>query len=333
MSEMRTYDYQELLADLHLGALGADERSALEARLRDDPELAREHQRLSQACSALETVRAEPVPPGLHQRIAARVRAAGPPPTLRVADGLESGQVYSLKLQSFRDIAAVAAMIVLAVGVGVPGLLHLRERNQRMICADNMAQIGRGMQAYALAANGSLPFAGWDGGRYSWRPTTDPGVVVQPNRQHLYLLVKVGLVSPEAFVCPSSDGVPMSGRADQFSDFPQSANLSYAYQNMAGVRPSPQRDQPNMPILSDDNPLFDGGLPRLDRLTVDGRHDLNSRAHGGAGQNLLTLDGRSIWTTTPYSGVNGDNVWLLDRRTEYTGREGPQTSTDAHLIK
>jgi hypothetical protein len=124
--------------------------------------------------------------------------------------------------------------------------------------------------------------------------------------------------------------------ADQLErrqDFIESRNISYAYQNMAGVRPS-LRSTPDLPIFADDTPLFADGLPLLDlrRLGSDPAA-LNSRSHGGRGQNILTLDGRSIWTTTPLAGVRGNNIWTLDGVTEYTGREGPQSATDSHLLK
>ena len=106
---------------------------------------------------------------------------------------------------------------------------------------------------------------------------------------------------------------------------------------MAGVRPS-ANDDPDLPIMADDNPLFADGLPLFDarrwqRLPWGDAADVNSRAHGGAGQNILTLDGRVRWTTTPLSGVEGDNIWILRDVAEYTGREGPAAATDSHLLK
>ena len=104
---------------------------------------------------------------------------------------------------------------------------------------------------------------------------------------------------------------------------------------MAGVRPS-LLDNPELPILADNNPCFDDGRPLFDALTRLGMHDpakSNSRAHRGTGQNVLTLDGRVIWKTTPNSGVNGDNIWTLEKISDYNGREGPESKTDSHLLK
>jgi hypothetical protein len=36
---------------------------------------------------------------------------------------------------------------------------------------------------------------------------------------------------------------------------------------------------------------------------------------------------------TPDAGVDGDNIWTLQGVSTYTGREGPASAADAHLIK
>jgi hypothetical protein len=310
------HEFDPNLLDYHLGQLSEPEQRAFQRRLVDDPSLAAENEALAGVLDALGCLRDTATPPGLAERVRARVAAA---PALRVSRAAaadlellerENGRRI-IPMHNFRDIAAVAAMIVIAVGVGVPGVLHLRERNQRMACAYNLAQVGRGVQAYATVFSDNLPFVGWNGGN-SWQPSNDPRVLV----------------------CPGGRDVPMATeQLDRRQDFIESRNISYAYQNMAGVRPS-LRSDPDLPIFADDTPLFADGLPLFDlrRLAGDPAA-LNSRSHGGHGQNILTLDGRSVWTTTPFVGVHGNNIWTLDGVTEYTGREGPQSATDSHLLK
>ncbi|MBI5865472.1 MAG: hypothetical protein HZB38_13380 [Planctomycetes bacterium] len=235
-----------------------------------------------------------------------------------------------------REVLAVAAMIVLAVGVGVPGLLHMRERSQRTACAWNLGQIGRGMQAYANAFKDSLPFAGWSSVS-SWRPTAEPGVAVVPNRRHIYPLVRAEFVPAAAFVCPSSESVAMpSDQVRNHDDFLESRNVSYASQNMAGVRPSVRLDS-SVVVAADDNPLFADGLPMIDfaaqRLGLSDPAQSNSRVHGGVGQNVLRLHGGSEWVISPNCGVDQDNIWTLEGVKRYTGREGPASANDTHLLK
>ena len=340
MSSSPDSEFDPRLLDLHLGRLSERQRAEIEARIKRDPVLASQNEALAAMFQALDGVReAEPrLPQGLTEKISARVAAADPPPRVvrpprtSTADFADLADTGVIRMRSFRDIAAVAAMIVLAVGLGVPSMLHMRERGQRTLCTQNLANIGRGMQSYAMANNNSLPFAGW-GANSSWRPTDEPGVKVLPNRRNAYLLLRDGRVYARVFVCPSSGDVPMpDDQVRNRDDFLESRNLSYAYQNMAGVRPS-LRDNPDLPVFGDDNPLFDNGWPLFETLGLSDPAKANSRAHGGAGQNILTLDGNVKWHTRPNVGINHDNIWTLDYVDEYTGREGPKSQTDSHLLK
>ena len=336
-------EFDPKLLDLHLGLLSERERADLGQRINSDPILKSQNEALTIMFEALQGERAaEPeLPAGLTEKISARVAAAGPPPRVirparktaaRLAE-MDGGRV--IRLRSFRDIAAVAAMIVLAVGLGVPSMLHMRARGHRVACSENLAQIGRGMQSYAMANHDSLPFAGWSGDS-SWRPTDEPGLNVLPNRRHVYALLRSGRVPARIFVCPSARDLPMPDEQVPYhNDFLESRNVSYAYQNMAGVRPS-LGDNPDLPVLGDDNPLFDNGLPLFAVTRSLGLSDpaqANSRAHGGAGQNILTIRGNVKWITSPNAGIDGDNIWTLRGVSEYTGREGPRSSTDSHLLK
>jgi hypothetical protein len=343
MSSSPDSEFDPMLLDLHLGRLSEHERTALEQRIQSDPGLRAENEALATMFQALSSVREpEPdLPAGLIGKISARVAAVGPPlrvtrPGRRTAAELaEAEGARVIRLHSFREIAAVAAMIVLAIGLGVPSMLHMRERGQRIACAANLADIGRGMQAYALANNGALPFAGWNANS-TWRPTDEPGLNVLPNRRQVYPLLRFGHVPARLFVCPSANDLPMpEDQVPYHNDFLESRNVSYAYQNMAGVRPA-LRDNPDLPVLGDDNPFFDNGWPLFAVMRSLGLSDpakTNSRVHGGAGQNILTIRGNVKWMTTPNCGIDGDNIWTLDGVEEYTGREGPQTSTDSHLLK
>lgn len=334
------HEFDSRLLDLHLGLLSDEERADVLKRVAADAETASQHEALTAMFDALGAARrVQPeLPAGLIEKISANVAAAGPPPRVvrpthePAREFEEHANIGVIRLGNLREIAAVAAVIVMAVGLGVPSLLQLRERGRRVGCVNNMAGIGRGMQSYAMANLGSLPFAGW-GSNNSWRPTADPQVDIQPNRSHVYRIVLAHQAPARLFVCPSSRDVPMSEeQVAVFDDFPESRNVSYAYQNMAGLRPSLE-DNPDLPVLGDDNPLFDNGVPLFRALGFADPANANSRAHGGAGQNVLTLRGAVKWMVTPNAGLNGDNIWTLNGVEEYTGREGPQTASDSHLLK
>jgi hypothetical protein len=343
MSSSPESEFDPQLLELHLGRLSGRERDALEERIRSDAGLRSQHEALTAMFQALSRARdPEPrLPTGLTDKISARVAAAEPPlrvtrPARRAAAELaELEGARLIRLHSFREIVAVAAIIVFAVGLGVPSVLHMRERAHRYACTENLANIGRGMQAYAMANHGGLPFVGWSGNSI-WRPTDEPGLDVLPNRRHVYPLLRNGYVHARILVCPSASDLPMpEDQIPYHDDFLESRNLSYAYQNMAGVRPS-LRDDPDLPVLADDNPLFDNGWPLFAVMRSLGLSDptqANSRVHGGAGQNILTLGGYVRWKDTPNCGVDGDNIWTLEDVDEYTGREGPRSTADSHLLK
>ena len=338
-------EFDPRLLDLHLGQLSSEERAALEQRIQGDPDLTMQNEALAAMFRALNSDRqSQPEPPiGLAETISARVAAAGAPPRVIRPARKTAAQLAEqfndraiIRLHSFREIAAVAAVIVLAIGLGVPSMLQMRQRGQRILCSEHLASIGRGMQSYALANNNALPFAGWNAGANTWRPTDQPNLRVLPNRQHAYCLVRNAYVPARIFICPSTPALPMpDAQAANYDDFLEASNVSYAYQNMAGVRPS-LSDNPDLPVFGDDNPLFDNGFPLLELMRSLGLTDptrANSRAHDGAGQNILTIRGTVKWFKTPIAGVKGDNIWTLQGVDEYTGREGPQTTTDSHLLK
>ncbi len=331
--------FDAALLDYHLGHLDEGERARVEQRIQSDPGFAGQHEALSAVFRAL---RASPAPapaPDLAARIRQRVSAA-PSLSLRprsLRQLIERHQQPGLlRLYSFRDVAAVAAVIVLMVGVGVPGLLHMRERGERIACSMNLAQLGRGLQSYAMSSNGALPFVGWSSNA-SWQPSHEPQVVTIHNRRHLYPLLSGSYVMPSWFVCPSTRDIPMpDAEIARHSDFLESRNISYASQNMAGQRPS-LHDFPDLPVVSDDNPLFDDGLPMLDyaarQLGLRDPAGMNSVAHQRAGQNILTLRGDVKWSTSPIVGLDGDNIWTLQGVQHYRGHEGPLSASDSHLLK
>ncbi len=329
--------FDEQLLDLHLGRLSPSEQVELNLRIATDPALARQNEALAGVFHALNEHKADPAPPDLATRIVARVAAAGAPlhviGTRDLRRHVERETPLIFRIGSMREIVAAAAMIVLMIGFAVPSVLHMRERGQRMGCSANLAALGLGLQQYAATYNSSLPFAGWNS-RASWAPSQDPGVVVVPNRQHVYpLLRQAFILKPRVFLCPARGGAPMPpDQVARRNDFMDADNLSYTYFNMAGQRPSPQ-DNPDVPVMSDENPIFGDGVPLISKLVCRDRAKLNSPAHSGAGQNILIVDGHVKWVTAPDAGVDGDNIWTLQGVNAYTGREGPAAATDAQLIK
>ncbi|MCA9242782.1 MAG: DUF1559 domain-containing protein [Phycisphaerales bacterium] len=335
-------EFRDDLLAFRLNTLSDDAKAEIESDVRSNADTARELESIDHALAALDAARDVSAPADLAARVKRRIAAVPKVsqaiPFKKAQQLLERENARSAgRYHSLRDIAGIAAAVVLIVGVGIPGLMHARERAQRSACSSNLLNIGRGLQSYAAQFNDSLPFVGWDTATSAWAPTDQPNLVNVPNRQHVYPLLRGGAAKAGWFVCPSTDCVPMtSSEIPRRHDFLEARNLSYAYQNMSGSRPTTTRCAPDMVIMGDDNPLFDNGRPLVGLGRALGLVDVstaNSAAHRGAGENVLTIDGRVKWVTTPQAGASGDNIWTLQGVDRYTGREGPREPSDTHLIK
>lgn len=332
----------EALLDLHLDRLEGDERESLEAACRDDAELAATCDRVGEILQPLDQWGTASPPPHLADRVLSHIgdrtdaaltasRPAEPASRLVKPAGRTRWPFISL-----REPLAVAACIALLLGVFYPGVSALRRNSRKALCSDNLRSIYSGTTMYRASFGGALPYAGRVPGS-SWLPTAKPVSPVGDGRQtfasnsrHIYLLVKMDFgPKPRDFVCPGgSNGRPMdSTQLARCKDFDQACNISYASMNLSGAAPS-LRPVRALAYLGDASPLFVDA--RFDP-SVDPDHT-NSRAHGGKGQMILTLDGTVRWMTTPVYGTQKDNVWLAGDIRHYTGHESPIGSDDVQLV-
>ena len=334
---------EELLLDLYLGQLDAETQAWLEAELRLDAELRVKYERLTQVLAPLDSWEVAPPPADLTQSVLRHVKQRTLP-TVAASDSekLTSTTTIPFPTQvteratgggrgwyfAWRDIAAIAACILLLFTVMVPGLSRMRSRAQQMSCAENLSAIHQGTAAYN-ASFGGLPFAGSDPGR-SWLPDQASSQPHQSNSRHPYILIRLNQVSPAKFVCPADrQAQPMDlASTPDYDDFPTRRNLSFDTLNMTGPMPS-YRTSPDLAYMSDHNPLFVRG--EFDEsLDPD---EANSPTHrSGAGQNVLFLDGRVEWLTSPVYGPRRDNVWLIGQVRHYTGSETRLEPDDAFLV-
>ena len=333
---------EALLLDLYLDQLDAETRDWLESQLRMDAELRVKYERLEQVLAPLDSWEVAPPPADLAENVLRHVRQHTSAATTVSAAEEQSPKTIPFPTQAteratgggrgwyfaWRDIAAVAACILLVFTVMIPGLSRMRSRAQQLSCANNLSAIHQGTATYN-ASFGGLPFAGGDTGR-PWLPDQANSQPHQSNSRHPYILIRLNHVSPAKFVCPADRRtVPMdlSSIAD-YDDFPTRRNLSFDTLNMTGPMPC-CATTPDLAYMSDHNPLFVRG--QFDEsLDPD---EANSPTHGnGAGQNVLFLDGRVEWLTSPVYGPRRDNVWLIRQVRRYTGSEARQEPDDAFLV-
>jgi type II secretory pathway pseudopilin PulG len=313
----------DLLIDFVSG--GCDEQAAAQItqRLREEPELARQHQAITRLIALMAAAPPPEAPAGLAQRTIQRVR------TIRQTEALIADQQHqrpvSLSTFSMRELIAVAAVVVLMVALLVPSMQQARYIGMRSQCAANVGQIGAAMNHAAnqhqdVLLSAPAPLDRWmSDGR------------VTAGSSGLFRLVKERLAEPDVFQCPCAGGQSFTLTQDML-DFPSTRHVGYSSQYC--LRGPIRRNDPvlqpvahEMALLADATPVFPGGLFRPDR--VDRAVSDN---HPDGGQNVLYLDWHVFWTDRSDVGVNGDNIWLIDDVTNYTGREQPASPIDSFLL-
>lgn len=285
-----------------------------------------------------------------------------------------SGRGFSLI-----ELLVVLAIVAVLASIFIPYLLSVRERNNRVRCAENLRRIGLALSAYANDNRGVFPRVVYDqpDAAHSYTCFTGPddadpfapGSAVSPNdvTASLWLLVRQQYIGDgyepvtDIFVCPSSRdwADPMadaSGRAvapRQRGNFREPANLSYSYCSpfSDATRFGMRSDTvlPGFAVMADKNPgvarLSGAAMPPYGAVPLDMAR-ANSANHGGAGQNVLFGDMHVDFETSPYCGVDGDNIYTAvatrpiftgiqpDMRVPgYTGQDiGPAWQTDSYLV-
>ncbi len=307
----------ELLFDYALDRLDETARAEVDRRLASDPAWAAELQRIRRVLDPLSTWTAPAPPARLVGDILDRIEAAGrlrvlpastlPPNERRMGGGRP--------IISLPELVALAACIMLFVGVFVPSMSHSRYMAQRSQCQANLASIFGGLSQYAGQFDGQFPSIG-----------PRPGVNwlrEQPNTLNLQPMIQARFITPNVLVCPSQ------GKADGRQK-PRTGTLvicrySIQHQGGAGLRLD---DRVCIPIVADENPLFVGR--QFHRLPNP--LEANSPAHRGTGQNVLLNSGRVFWIAPPVYDPYRDNIYTAGEATEYEGTETPVSATDAFLV-
>ncbi len=225
----------------------------------------------------------------------------------------------------WRQVLTAAAVFFLGFSLLMPMLEHNRQQARQIGCATNLAIAGQQMGAYAADFGGVLP-RGPVGD--SWIKAGQPDAVdaagrYQSNSAHLYLLIREGYVAPRRLACESNAEAGIAPMAAGQVDWRSAGAISYSYQNQHAPKAIRiNRARPSLAVLADKNPLF---VVRDGRVVYDARaqRDAPSALHGRAGQNVLMLDGRVMWSSSPW--IDGDNVWQI------TGHAGPYAGHETPL--
>lgn len=230
---------------------------------------------------------------------------------------------------SLREIAALAALVLLGVSLSWPLFSHLRHQSRELACQANLAAAFHAMDQYARDHQGAMPATLAHLGD-PWGQTNqfnEDGSALS-NSAHLFVAVRSGHASLESLSCPANEHAVTELAADM-RDWPTSQAVSYSYQNQYTPRPQKLSGARSIAILADKNPFFEDGQYRLglDRESVSGNHAAMR------GQNVLLTDGHVEWMLTPRL-INRDNIYHagLNGADYYTGLEGPADEFDSFLV-
>lgn len=321
MSVSCTPQDEQLLIDFVLGRCDEATRNQIAQRLTAEPQLAQLQRDITTTFSALDYLKAPEPPANLVERTLSRVKAQ------RRTEALLASRPVVRESRpaifNFRELAALAAALVLAAGILVPVFRQEKMLQYRARCAQQMSLISTAINHYAMGNNDRLPASPAQKGEWL-RPAPQAG-----NSAGLFSLVSSKYVQPDAFVCPATGGgQPFEVRAGM-TDFPTSKAIAYSYQHSMGsplTRGQLGNSAKQMAIMADATPAFKDGRFLPDRI------DRVSENHPDSGQNVLFVAGNVAWATNSHVGVGGNNIWIAEGVYSYNGNETPTSVTDSFLL-
>lgn len=204
----------------------------------------------------------------------------------------------------------------------------------RLKCPSNLRQIGQGLMLYANDNKGAYPLTRYVPGapltKFTKAGATNPFAANGPEANDvtapLFLLIHAAELNPAVFICPSSNegqdplnGLPATSR----SNFTSSKNLSYSfahsYPDDAAVKMGYKLTTGvviDFAIGADRNECVNRyKCTDPNKATAADIKQMNSKNHEGDGQNVLFNDGHVEWCTSPFVGVNRDNIYTRNGAT------------------
>ncbi len=239
---------------------------------------------------------------------------------------------------NWHQLVTAAAVFIIGASLLMPVMERQKADSYRITGAANMGLAGQAMASYAADNQGQMPRGNTRPGMIWWNVGQAPAASNQgarSNSAHLYRLVRNGYISAAELSCPENAYANRTRLTHDDFDWSGPRSVSFSYQNQYTARAIRLDEAADMAILADRNPLYP---VYQGRIVFDETTPMNapSRAHRGAGQNVLAANGVVTWRVRPIVdsfGDNGlDNIWKATGIDFYTGRETPADPFDSMLV-
>jgi prepilin-type processing-associated H-X9-DG protein len=238
---------------------------------------------------------------------------------------------------TYVEVLVLIGIVVLAISILLPSINRLREASGHQRCPSNLRQIGQVLLLYANDHKGVLPMTRyasngsvaptWGTGAAATDPWDPNGPATNDVTAALFLVLRTQDITPEIFVCPSTDQSKWdfggaTNTARNWSNFVEwKKHLSYSFQNPyahdaavnSGFKWNFNDLKADFAIAADMNPGMRGGANNVTTVTTTSSASNmragNSLNHDGDGQNVLYGDGHVSFEQTPFCGVQRDNIY------------------------
>ena len=240
------------------------------------------------------------------------------------------------------EFLAIAASIVLIFSIMVPSTSLMRQRSQRIACANNLRQAGTALSTFADDNAGKVAEAKIQAGSPWWKIGYQ-GPESHSNTRYPWQLVKQGYVNGKVFVCRGNrdaravnyDPATMGA----YVDFPARHNINYSFVLFSDKNTNMMRGRRRV-IASDVNPVFQkipcdkniyAKLNEFEKVMLNEQlRQMLSSSHRCKGQNILYSDGSVQWIKVRV--VNDDDIYTVRGVDTYTGKEAPADENDIFLV-
>ena len=268
----------------------------------------------------------------------------------------QSLQPPSRRAFTLIELMVAIGIIAILLAILLPAMERVRHKGYISACASNLRQIGQAVTMYANDNHGSLPRTRYVPGATlvlgTGTASPDPFAAAGPTANDvtapLWLLARVQRLPTNLFMCPYDDVNEFEADRAQpsaqsnFTDYKK--NLGYSYANPYPTAEAAERGYKltsksgsGFAIAADLNPGVNKTLnfsvfrPTL-KSTASQMAQGNSENHEREGQNVLYLDGHVVYESTPFCGVDQDNIYTAHGAIEPLILTSPTAAGDSVLL-